>query len=77
MTDPGGFCWRCYAGLLVRCNDQSTAESLFSTRLSGFLHEQRLSVQACFTSGLLLTGTLYLFAPKIFREALCWFRLAW
>jgi len=30
------------------------------TRLSGFLHEQRLSVQACFTSGLLLTGTLYL-----------------
>ena len=30
------------------------------TRLTGFLHEQRLSVQACFTSGLLLTGTLYL-----------------
>ncbi len=30
------------------------------TRLSGFLHEQRLSTQACFTSGLLLTGTLYL-----------------
>src|SRR5271157_4766101 len=30
------------------------------TRLNGFLHEQRLSVQACFTSGLLLTGTLYL-----------------
>jgi len=30
------------------------------TRLSSFLHEQRLSVQACFTSGLLLTGTLYL-----------------
>ena len=29
-------------------------------RLSSFLHEQRLSVQACFTSGLLLTGTLYL-----------------
>ncbi len=25
------------------------------------LHEQRLSAQACFTSGLLLTGTLYLF----------------
>jgi hypothetical protein len=24
------------------------------------LHEQRLSVQACFTSGLLLTGALYL-----------------
>jgi exopolysaccharide biosynthesis polyprenyl glycosylphosphotransferase len=30
------------------------------TRLDGFLHEQRLSVQACLTSGLLLTGALYL-----------------
>jgi exopolysaccharide biosynthesis polyprenyl glycosylphosphotransferase len=30
------------------------------TLLSSFLHEQRLSVQACFTSGLLLAGTLYL-----------------
>ena len=30
------------------------------TRISSFLHEQRLSVQACLTSGLLLTGTLYL-----------------
>ena len=29
-------------------------------RFSTFLHEQRLSAQACFTSGLLLTGTLYL-----------------
>jgi exopolysaccharide biosynthesis polyprenyl glycosylphosphotransferase len=29
-------------------------------RLASFLHEQRLSVQACITSGLLLTGTLYL-----------------
>jgi len=29
-------------------------------RLTSFLHEQRLSVQACFTSGLLLTGTLYM-----------------
>jgi exopolysaccharide biosynthesis polyprenyl glycosylphosphotransferase len=29
-------------------------------RLNGFLHEQRLSVQACFTSGLLLMGALYL-----------------
>jgi exopolysaccharide biosynthesis polyprenyl glycosylphosphotransferase len=32
----------------------------YPTRLNSFLHEQRLSVQACFTSGLLLTGTLYL-----------------
>ncbi len=29
-------------------------------RLSGFLHEQRQSVRACFTAGLMLTGTLYL-----------------
>jgi exopolysaccharide biosynthesis polyprenyl glycosylphosphotransferase len=29
-------------------------------RLASLLHEQRLSVQACFTAGLLLTGTLYL-----------------
>jgi exopolysaccharide biosynthesis polyprenyl glycosylphosphotransferase len=30
------------------------------TRLGGYLHEQRLTAQACFTAGLLLTGTLYL-----------------
>jgi hypothetical protein len=30
------------------------------TRLTSHLHEQRLSVQACLVSGLLLTGTLYL-----------------
>jgi exopolysaccharide biosynthesis polyprenyl glycosylphosphotransferase len=30
------------------------------TRLTNHLHEQRLSVQACLISGLLLTGTLYL-----------------
>jgi len=29
-------------------------------RLSGILHEQRLSVEACFISGLLLTGTLFM-----------------
>jgi exopolysaccharide biosynthesis polyprenyl glycosylphosphotransferase len=29
-------------------------------RFSSFLHEQRLSMQACFTAGLLLTGALYL-----------------
>ena len=28
-------------------------------RLNGFLHEQRLTLQACFTAGLLLTGTIY------------------
>jgi exopolysaccharide biosynthesis polyprenyl glycosylphosphotransferase len=30
------------------------------TRVASFLDEQRLSVQACFTAGLFLTGTLYL-----------------
>ncbi|MGD0521114.1 MAG: sugar transferase [Terracidiphilus sp.] len=30
------------------------------TRVTSLLHEQKLSVQACFTAGLLLTGTLYL-----------------
>jgi exopolysaccharide biosynthesis polyprenyl glycosylphosphotransferase len=30
------------------------------TRMASILHEQRLSMQACFTAGLLLTGTLYL-----------------
>ncbi len=29
-------------------------------RLGGYLNEQRLTVQACFTAGLLLVGTLYL-----------------
>ena len=38
-------------------------------RLTSFLHEQRLSVQACLYSGLLLTGTLYLIhAEDISRE---------
>jgi exopolysaccharide biosynthesis polyprenyl glycosylphosphotransferase len=30
------------------------------SRVGSLLHEQRLTVEACFTSGLLLTGTLYL-----------------
>ena len=30
------------------------------TYMTNFLHEQRMSAQACLTSGLLLTGTLYL-----------------
>jgi exopolysaccharide biosynthesis polyprenyl glycosylphosphotransferase len=29
-------------------------------KLGGYLHEQRLTVQACFTAGLLLTGALYM-----------------
>src|ERR1700691_396793 len=39
-------------------------------RLTSFLHEQNLSVQACLYSGLLLTGTLYLIhAEDISRSA--------
>jgi len=30
------------------------------TRISNVLHEQRMSLQACFTAGLVLTGTIYL-----------------
>jgi hypothetical protein len=41
------------------------------TRLRSILHEQRLSAQACFASGLLLTGTLYLvYADDIPRSIL-------
>jgi len=38
-------------------------------RINSFLHEQRLSVQACFTSGLLLTGTLYLLKAQDISRA--------
>lgn len=31
------------------------------SRLNGFINEQRLTIQACLVSGLLLTGTLYIF----------------
>ena len=46
-------------------------------RLTNFLHEQRLSAQACFTSGLLLTGTLYLVHATIFPAASCSVRWFW
>lgn len=37
-------------------------------RIGNYLHEQRLSVQACLTAGLILTGTLYVIkAPDIPR----------
>jgi len=48
-------------GFIVSLIITSRRLHLYSpTRLGGYLHEQRLTVQACFTSGLLLTGTLYL-----------------
>jgi exopolysaccharide biosynthesis polyprenyl glycosylphosphotransferase len=48
-------------GFIIALMLTSRRLNLYSPRLiSSFLHEQRLSVQACLTSGLLLTGTLYL-----------------
>ncbi len=42
-------------------------------RLTNYLHEQRLSAQACLTSGLLLTGALYLLhADDIPRGIVLW-----
>jgi exopolysaccharide biosynthesis polyprenyl glycosylphosphotransferase len=38
--------------------------------LKGFLHEQRLSMQACLTSGLLLMGTMYLLHVGYISRAL-------
>jgi exopolysaccharide biosynthesis polyprenyl glycosylphosphotransferase len=40
------------------------------TRLGSFLHEQRLTVQVCFTSGLFLTGSLYLVRAEDIPRAL-------
>ena len=48
-------------GFIVSLIITSKRLHLYSpTRLGGYLHEQRLTVQACLTSFLLLTGTLYL-----------------
>jgi exopolysaccharide biosynthesis polyprenyl glycosylphosphotransferase len=48
-------------GFAISLMITSRRMNLYSpTKLSNILHEQRLSVQACLTSGLLLTGTLYL-----------------
>jgi exopolysaccharide biosynthesis polyprenyl glycosylphosphotransferase len=48
----------CFAVTLVV---SSRRLHLYSPKsINSFLHEQRLTVQVCFTSGLLLTGTLYL-----------------
>ncbi|HUB52664.1 MAG TPA: sugar transferase [Terracidiphilus sp.] len=40
------------------------------TRLTSFLHEQRLSIQACLTSGLILTGALYLVHSADIRRSI-------
>ena len=50
-----------FCGFVTSLIITSRRLNLYSpTRLTSFLHEQRLTVQVCFTSGLLLTGTLYL-----------------
>src|ERR1035437_2733292 len=41
------------------------------TRLNNVLLEQRLSIQACLTAGLLLTGTLYLVHAEEIGRASC------
>src|SRR4051812_21746220 len=48
-------------GFIVSLIVTSRRLHLYSpARLGGYLHEQRLTAQACFTAGLLLTGTLYM-----------------
>jgi exopolysaccharide biosynthesis polyprenyl glycosylphosphotransferase len=50
-----------FCGFTISLIATSRRLHLYSpTRLTSYLHEQRLNAQACFTSGLLLTGTLYL-----------------
>ncbi|HTM15899.1 MAG TPA: sugar transferase [Terracidiphilus sp.] len=44
-------------------------------RLGSFLHEQRLTVEVCFTSGLLLTGTLYLLRAEDISRRIVMFTL--
>src|ERR1700728_2792222 len=46
------------------------------TRLTSHLHEQRLSVQACLISGLLLTGTLYLIKGEEIPRSVVIFTIA-
>jgi hypothetical protein len=46
------------------------------TRLTSHLHEQRLSVQACLISGLLLTGTLYLIKGEAIPRSVVLFTVA-
>jgi exopolysaccharide biosynthesis polyprenyl glycosylphosphotransferase len=50
-----------FCGFTISLMATSRRLQLYSpTRLTSYLHEQRLNLQACFSSGLLLTGTLYL-----------------
>jgi exopolysaccharide biosynthesis polyprenyl glycosylphosphotransferase len=58
---PMGILLALLSGFAISLVLTSRRLNLYSPkRLNSILHEQRLSMQACFTSGLLLTGTLYL-----------------
>jgi exopolysaccharide biosynthesis polyprenyl glycosylphosphotransferase len=56
-----GVLFALFCGFTISLMITSRHLHLYSpTRLTSYLHEQRLSAQACLTSCLLLTGTLYL-----------------
>ena len=58
---PMGILLALLCGFIVSLILTSRRLHLYSpARLGGYLHEQRLTAQACFTAGLLLTGTLYM-----------------
>ncbi len=58
---PMGILLALVSGFAVALIMTSRSLQLYNPkRLTGILHEQRLTAQACVTSGLLLTGTLYL-----------------
>jgi exopolysaccharide biosynthesis polyprenyl glycosylphosphotransferase len=61
---PGSTTWELLimlSGFMVALIETSRRMHLYTpSRLNGFLTEQRLTVQACMISGLLLTGGLYL-----------------
>jgi hypothetical protein len=64
-------CWRFLCGFTIALIITSRRLHLYSPmRLASFLMS-RLSVQACFTSGLLLTGTLYLVHAEDIPAASC------
>jgi len=55
-----GLEWALLGGFIVALILISRQLHLYTpTRINNMLHEQRLTVQACFTAGLLLTGTIY------------------
>lgn len=61
LGGSAGFLFLLLCGFIAALILTSRRLQLYTpARLNGFVHEQRLSTQACFTSGLLLMGALYL-----------------